>query len=67
MSENEIAKLVISSAYDLHREVGPGLLESVYEAILADMLRARGVEVVRQQAIPVRFRGRRSMKGSGRI
>jgi GxxExxY protein len=58
MSENEIAQAVVSSAYDLHREIGPGLLESVYEAILADMLRAQGFDVVRQQAIPVRFRGK---------
>ncbi len=35
MTENEIAKIVVDAAYHIHRRLGPGLLESVYEVILA--------------------------------
>ncbi len=58
MKEDAIAKIIIQSAFDLHKEVGPGLLESVYEILLADMLREHGLEVRRQMPIPVSFRGK---------
>jgi len=58
MKENAIAKIIIQAAFDLHKEVGPGLLESVYEILLADMLREHGLEVRRQLPIPVSFRGK---------
>lgn len=58
MKEDAIAKIIIQSAFDLHKEVGPGLLESVYEILLADMLREHGLEVKRQMPIPVSFRGK---------
>ena len=45
MTENEIAKAVVDSAYHIHRKLGPGLLESVYEVILANELKKRGLEV----------------------
>jgi len=57
VKEDEIAKMIVQSALDLHRELGPGLLESVYEAIFANLLREQGVEVERQVPIPIRFRG----------
>ncbi|MCK9588459.1 MAG: GxxExxY protein [Terrimicrobiaceae bacterium] len=57
MKENEIAKVIVQAAFDLHRELGPGLLESVYEVLLASMLRERGFEVERQKPIPISFRG----------
>jgi GxxExxY protein len=53
MSENEIAKIIVDAAYKIHTTFGPGLLESVYEAVLAHELERRGLAVVRQQAIPV--------------
>jgi GxxExxY protein len=53
MSENEIAKEVVDAAYKIHTRLGPGLLESVYETVLAYELERRGLLVVRQQAIPV--------------
>ncbi len=58
MKENAIAKIIIQAAFDRHKEVGPGLLESVYEILLADMLREHGLEVRRQIPIPVSFRGK---------
>jgi GxxExxY protein len=58
MTENEIAKIIVDAALQIHRETGPGLLESVYEIILADELERRGLDVKRQIAIPVVFKGR---------
>jgi GxxExxY protein len=57
MNENEIGDVVVDCAVRLHKAVGPGLLESVYEAILADELRQRGLRVERQIFIPIRYRG----------
>ena len=42
MNENDIGKVVIDAAVLLHRELGPGLLETVYEVVLLDELRKRG-------------------------
>lgn len=56
MKEDDIAKIIVHSALELHRELGPGLLESVYEMVLASMLREQGLEVERQKPIPIRFR-----------
>ncbi len=53
MTENEIAKQVVDAAFRIHTRLGPGLLESVYEAVLAYELRKRGLRVVRQKPIPV--------------
>ena len=49
----EISRVVVDSAYQLHAEVGPGLLENVYEVVLAKALAARGLQVRRQ--VPVRI------------
>ena len=57
MMENEIGKSIVDSAISVHRETGPGLLETVYEVSLAHELRQRGFQVVRQVAIPIRYRG----------
>jgi GxxExxY protein len=53
MTENEIAKQVVDAAFKIHTTLGPGLLESVYESVLAYELQQRGLLVVRQQAVPV--------------
>jgi len=53
MTENEISKITVDAAFKIHTTLGPGLLESVYEAVLAYELESRGMEVIRQQAIPV--------------
>jgi GxxExxY protein len=53
MKENEVAKHIVDCAYQVHTTLGPGLLESVYEAILAYELTKRGLEVERQKPLPV--------------
>jgi GxxExxY protein len=52
LTENEIATIVVDAAYHIHQRLGPGLLESVYEAILAHELRKRGLDVKRQLPVP---------------
>jgi GxxExxY protein len=54
-SENEIAREVVDAAYRIHTGLGPGLLESVYEVTLAYELKKRGLQVVRQQAVPIQW------------
>lgn len=53
MTENETSKIVVDCAFKIHTAIGPGLLESVYEAVITYELAKRGCRVVRQQAIPV--------------
>lgn len=48
---------VIGAAIEVHRAFGPGLLESVYEAALAEELRARSIPFERQKGVPIRYRG----------
>jgi GxxExxY protein len=55
MTENEIAAEIVDSAYKVHIAMGPGLLESVYEAVLAYEIRKRGITVQRQVPIGVRY------------
>ena len=62
-SENEIAREIVDSALRLHKELGPGLLESVYEVLLADDLKRRGLRVERQVVVPFTFRGRTFVEG----
>lgn len=52
MSENEISYKIIGAALDLHKNIGPGLLESAYENALAFDLRELGFEVKQQVAMP---------------
>ncbi len=53
MSENAIAREIVDSAFRIHTTLGPGLLESVYEAVLSHELVRRGLRVARQQPIPI--------------
>lgn len=52
MHENDVARQIVDAAYKVHTRLGPGLLESVYETVMAYELESRGLYVVRQQAIP---------------
>jgi len=56
-SENEIGDIIIDTAVNLHIKLGSGLLESVYEAILAKLLAKKGLAVQRQVSIPLEFEG----------
>ena len=55
--EDRIAAAIVDSAIAIHRDLGPGLLESVYEVLLANKLERRGLSVSRQQKIPLRYEG----------
>jgi len=55
MSENEIGTIIVEEAINLHKSLGPGLLESVYEGILAHKLEQAGLVVQRQISIPIVF------------
>lgn len=57
MTENEISSVIIGSAIEVHKQLGPGLLESSYEICLAHELRQRGLEVMTQVVLPVRYKG----------
>lgn len=63
MTENEIGTRVIEAAIAVHRELGPGLLETVYEVILARELGDRGLKVERQFAVPILYKGIRFEEG----
>ena len=52
-----IAKTAIDCGFQIHEQLGPGLLESVYEAVLAQSLQQAGFAVERQKAIPIVFNG----------
>ena len=57
MNENEIGTFILKHAYALHTELGPGLLESVYEVILAHELQNEAIVVERQKPIPITYKG----------
>ena len=62
-TENEIGMIVVDCAVRLHMELGPGLLESVYEVLLAHMLQQSGLRVARQVPVPIEFHGVRFEEG----
>ena len=57
MEENEISRQVIGAAIEVHRNFGPGLLESVYEEALCHELNLIELPFVRQQAVPIQYKG----------
>jgi GxxExxY protein len=63
LNVEELSAVVVDTAFRLHRDLGPGLLESVYEAVLAKLLEDRGLPVARQLPVPVVFAGLRFDEG----
>jgi GxxExxY protein len=63
MTENMIGREIVDVAIQVHRELGPGLLETVYEVVLAHELRERGFEVDRQVVVPFTYKGLRFDEG----
>lgn len=57
MSENELARIVVGLCLKIHKALGPGLLESVYEEVLCFELTALGLKFARQQGIVVKYQG----------
>jgi len=63
MTENQIGKEVVDAAVKIHSALGPGLLESVYEVVLAKELERRGLAVARQVAVPIEYDGMKFDEG----
>ena len=55
--KEELSRIAVDCAYRMHVEIGPGLLESVYEAVLEKLLREKGLSVERQKPIPIELMG----------
>ncbi len=60
---NSISGAIVDAAFHIHRTLGPGLLESVYEVVLAHELEKRGLRIERQKPVPVEFEGIRFEEG----
>ena len=56
MEENEISHKIIGAAIEVHRILGPGLLESIYEEALCHELYLRGIKFLRQQPVPIPYK-----------
>jgi GxxExxY protein len=56
VNPNDISAAIVDASYHVHREIGPGLFESVYELVLTDTLQSKGLKVVRQMPISIRIR-----------
>ncbi|MCX6248176.1 MAG: GxxExxY protein [Bacteroidetes bacterium] len=54
---NELTHAIIGAAIEIHKELGPGLLESIYEKCLVHLLKEKGLKLLMQQKVPVLFRG----------
>jgi GxxExxY protein len=63
MSENELSKIILDTAFDIYFELGPGLLESVYEEILYLELKSKNLDVERQKNIEVKWKGKKLPMG----
>ena len=63
MHENEIGSVVVDCAVTLHQDLGPGLLETVYEVTLARALERRGLGVQRQVIVPIKYEGETFTEG----
>jgi GxxExxY protein len=57
MDENEVSGIVIGSAVEVHKHLGPGLLEAIYRDCLVYELSARGIRAVKEVGLPVRYKG----------
>jgi len=55
MTENEAATQIVDAAFKIHTKLGPGLLESVYEVVLAYELKQRGLRAMRQVPMPILY------------
>jgi GxxExxY protein len=56
LEENQIAKIVVDSAFQIHKELGPGLLETVYEKVLTHELEQRGLLIETQKTVKIQYK-----------
>ena len=57
MNENEISAIIVDTAVYIHKKLGSGLLETVYEVVLMKLLAKKGLHVQRQVSVPIEFEG----------
>ena len=57
MTENEIARIIVDAAIEVHRDKGPGLIESIYEWCLVKELELRGLQSVSQKSVIIEYKG----------
>lgn len=57
MRENELTTQIIGAAIEVHKQLGPGLLESAYETCMAQEMSLRGIEFERQKPLPLTYKG----------
>lgn len=57
MTENELSKIIVNACFQIHKELGPGLFESIYEECLYFELTHLGLHVERQKELPVVYKG----------
>ena len=55
MTENEISKIIIGAAIEVHKVLGPGLLESAYQECLFSELKNKGLKVIKEKPMPIVF------------
>lgn len=59
LEEDRVGQHVVDAAFQVHKALGPGLLESVYEACLVEELKERSISVESQKALPVMYKGKK--------
>ena len=59
MTENDLSKIILDICFDIHKQLGPGLYESVYEEIICHELSLEGYRFDRQKAVPVIWNGKK--------
>jgi GxxExxY protein len=63
MNENEVSEAIIGAAIEVHKQLGPGLLESAYQKCLCRELTLRGIPYVAEMAVPIEYKGVRVESG----
>lgn len=63
MTEDEVARVIVDAAFQIHVKLGPGLLESAYQAVLLHELRLRGLSVEEEVGVPIEWNGLRLETG----
>ncbi|MEX0611852.1 MAG: GxxExxY protein [Pirellulales bacterium] len=63
LQENPLSKEIVDAAYEIHTKLGPGLLESVYEVILAAELKSHGLRIERQVPVPIVWKNIQFIEG----
>lgn len=58
MTENEVAKIIVDVGFHIHKDIGSGLYEKVYQVVMCDELERRGLSYVAEVEVPIVYKGR---------